>query len=165
MPATALQRSPEVRPARDDAYWFIASLMTVKLSGEDTDGRLAVLDMTGPAGDMPPLHVHHADDEVFMIDEGEVTLYVGDRVVRGGPGSVVFAPRGVAHTYRIESETARFRVIASPAGFEQFAMAVSVPAEAPTLPPAPAVDPQRLAEVAARHAIEILGPPGALPTR
>jgi quercetin dioxygenase-like cupin family protein len=152
------------QPAHEGLYWFIASLLKVKLTGAETDGRLAVVEVTGPAGDMPPLHVHHADDETFVIDEGEMTLYVEDRVLRGGPGSVLFAPRGVPHTYRIESETARCRVIVSPAGFEQFAVAASVPAEAPTLPPAPAIDPKRLAELAAEYGIEILGPPGALPS-
>jgi len=42
---------------------------------------------------------------------------------------------------------------------------VAEPAGAPTLPPAPqSIDPARVTEIAASYGIEILGPPGALPS-
>jgi mannose-6-phosphate isomerase-like protein (cupin superfamily) len=30
-------------------------------------------------GDMPPLHVHHRDDETFYVLQGDVDVFVGDR--------------------------------------------------------------------------------------
>ena len=114
---------------------------------------------------MPPLHVHRRDDETFHVLEGEVTLFIGgDRIVLG-PGQAAFAPRHVPHTYRVESEQARWLVIATPAGFEAFVREVSEPAPADELPPAGhAFDPAVLRRAAAEIGIEILGAPGALPT-
>jgi hypothetical protein len=54
----------------------------------------------------------------------------------------------------------------SPAGFERFVAAAGRPAETLTLPPPPESPPdlERLATVAAEHGIELLGPPGQLPS-
>src|SRR5262245_52637200 len=65
MSASTAQRSARL--------WFIDGLAHVHVSGEDTDGRYAVLEILVPEGDMPPLHVHHEEDEVFHILDGEVT--------------------------------------------------------------------------------------------
>ena len=40
-----------------------------------TGGALGLVHMDKPAGDMPPLHVHHNEDEGFYVLEGRVTLY------------------------------------------------------------------------------------------
>jgi quercetin dioxygenase-like cupin family protein len=147
-----------------DAFWFIRNLARVKVWGSETNDAWAMVEITQPEGDMPPLHVHHRDDEAFYALEGEMTLFVGDREIRLRAGDSAVAPRGVPHTYRVESQQARHLVINSPAGFERFVAAASVPAEAETLPPGPpAVSPERLAEIAADYGIEILGPPGTLP--
>src|SRR5262245_41128330 len=146
-----------------DSRWFFANLATVKLTGEETGGEFSLVEIVCAQGDMPPLHVHRVDDETFLLVDGEATLFVGGEVVRARPGSVVFAPRGVPHTYRVESETATWQVISTPA-FAEFVLAASVPAESATLPTAPpATDPVRVTELASTHGIEILGPPGALP--
>lgn len=146
-----------------DIRWFFANLATVKLAGEETGGEFCLVEIVGARGDMPPLHVHHMDDETFLLVDGEATLFVGGDVVQARSGSVVFAPRGVPHTYRIESETATWQVISTPA-FAEFVLAASVPAESARLPTAPpAGDPAKVTELASAHGIEILGPPGALP--
>jgi len=73
--------------------------------------------------------------------------------------------RAVSHyTYRVESPRARWIVINSPPGFEQFLRAVGEPAPRAELPPAGRHgDPAELAKAAADQGIEILGPPGMLP--
>lgn len=48
----------------------------------------------------PPLHVHHSDDEAWHVLEGELLFRFSDRQESVGAGSTVFAPVGVAHTYR-----------------------------------------------------------------
>jgi len=112
--------STPLRPARalasedGEARWFLGSLATVKLTGADTEGQFSLVEMVGAKGDMPPLHVHHTDDETFLLIEGELSFYVGGQVLRGEPGSMLFAPRGIPHAYRVESETARWRVTGLP---------------------------------------------------
>jgi uncharacterized protein YjlB len=113
---------------------------------------------------MPPLHIHHREDEVFVVLEGELTLFTPgeSRTVRAGDAA--FAPKGVAHTYRVESEQARWLGLSTPAGFASFVAATSDPAETDGLPPADRpVDMERLLAAAEAHGIEMLGPPGTLP--
>ena len=145
--------------------WFIDNLASIHIDGEASAGAYSLVEITSARGSMPPLHVHHGDDETFYVLEGELTLFAGDSEIVVGAGEAALAPREVPHTYRIESARARYLVINSPAGFEQFVHAVGEPAPADQLlPPAGrAVDPTALAQAAAQHGIDILGPPGALP--
>jgi Cupin domain len=113
---------------------------------------------------MPPLHVHHRDIETFYVMDGELSLFVAGEQLRLGPGRAALAPRGVPHSYRVESEEARWLVITTPAGFESFVREVAEPAPGEQLPPAGRPhDPAVLAQAAAKVGIEILGPPGVLP--
>src|SRR5262249_21241975 len=133
-------------------------------SGEETDGRYAVLEILSPEGDMPPLHVHHEEDEVFHVLDGQVTLFLPGCEVSLTAGETFRAPRGIPHTYRVESSTARWLIFCEPARFEGFVRAVSDPAPAEELPPrGRPFDPDSFAATAAEYGIELLGPPGALP--
>ena len=156
--------SATARTTRSQPLWFIDNLAYVHIDGKQTKGAYHLGEVVGREGDMPPLHVHHRDDETFYVLEGEITLFVGDQQIKLVAGQAALAPRGVPHVYRIESDTARWLVITSPAGFEQFIRAISQPAERDELPPAGRpLDPAALAQAAAEVGIEILGPPGALP--
>ena len=116
-------------------------------------------------GHQPPPHVHHREDEAFYVLEGELTLHTGDDTVTLRPGAFCNALRGVPHTFRVTSGApARWLVVSSPAGFDAFVAEFGVPAAAKELPVLDgAPDVERLVAVAARHGIEILGPPGLLP--
>ncbi len=63
--------------------------------GLGTYGRLGLVDMIEvPAGHMPPLHVHHGEDEGFYLMEGEVTLYLPSEETACRPGDFFLAPVG-----------------------------------------------------------------------
>ena len=149
---------------RSAPLWFMDGLAHVRVSGEETDGRYAVLEILVPEGDMPPLHVHHEEDEVFHILDGEVTMFLPGTEVSLATGETFRAPHGVPHTYRVESPSARWLVFCAPARFDAFVRAVSDPAPAEELPPpGRPFDPEQFAATAAEYGIELLGPPGALP--
>jgi quercetin dioxygenase-like cupin family protein len=146
-----------------EAFWFAGQLATVKISGAETEGRWTLVEFEAPPGNGPPLHVHRDDDESFYVIDGEITFYLGDAVIEARAGSFAFAPRGVPHTFVVGGEApARYLVVSAPAGFERFVSEASVPAESRTIPPPPDGPPDAAALVAlaARHGIEILGPPG-----
>jgi quercetin dioxygenase-like cupin family protein len=149
-------------PEEGEALWFLGFLATVKASAGTTGGRVAVIEHLGPRGAGSPLHVHRREDEWFYVTEGEVTFWVGGRVIRAPAGAFVYGPRDVPHTFEVASERARFLLVAEPAGFEELVRAAAAPAGALTLPPPPAEppDPAQMAALAAEHGIEILGPPG-----
>jgi quercetin dioxygenase-like cupin family protein len=147
-----------------EPLWFIHNLAYVHIDGSETDDAFDLGEVWGARGDMPPLHVHHREDEVFYVLEGQLTLFYGEKEITTVAGQVVVAPRGVAHAYRVDSDLARWLVLGVPAGFEQFVRALSEPAPASEMPPADRpVDAARIASVAAQYGIEILAPPGTLP--
>ena len=159
--------SPAARPTalrqdEGEALWFLGVLATIKASAETTDGRVAVIEHLAPQGAGSPLHVHHREDEWFYVTEGELTFWVGGRVIEAPAGSFVYGPRDVPHTFAVASPEARFLLVTEPAGFESFMRALSEPAQALTLPPATVQppEPERMIALAAEYGIEILGPPG-----
>ena len=163
MPTDVTTVSPIALQADEgDALWSFGALATIKASSETTDGRVAVIQFLAPQGPGSPLHVHHREDEWFYVTEGELTFWVGGKVIEAPAGSFVYGPRGIPHTYLVSSPEARFLVVTEPAGFESFLRAMGQSAPTLTIPP-PAAPPSDLAPLiaaAAEYGIEILGPPG-----
>ncbi|GGY05517.1 cupin domain-containing protein [Streptomyces minutiscleroticus] len=95
-------------------------MVTTKLSAEETGGVLGITHFSAVAGERAPRHTHTLEDEIFIVEGGEVLLTVGDRTATVNGTGVLFLPRGIPHSYLVESETARFYVITTPGGFEKF---------------------------------------------
>jgi quercetin dioxygenase-like cupin family protein len=96
--------------------------VNVRLRGEDTGGRLALVENVIAAGfGGPPLHVHPAFDETFYVLEGELTFQISDETVSRPAGSLVFARGSVPHTFANQSgQDARVLILCTPAGFERY---------------------------------------------
>jgi mannose-6-phosphate isomerase-like protein (cupin superfamily) len=143
--------------------WFLDALVTIGVGTDDGDDGISVLESLAPRGESPPLHIHHDEDEVFHILEGELRFRVGDDELRAGPGETLLAPKRVPHTYRVESERGRWLVTTTRGDFERFVRSFSRPAERDELPePAgpPTPDQQEALSAACRaHNIELVGPP------
>ena len=152
-------------PAKAEPIWFIDNLARVLVDGSASGGTLAIVEMTGRRGDMPPLHLHNHEDEAFFVLEGSLVLHLpGRRRIDLAVGEAAAAPKGIPHTYRVESDEARWLAIATPAGFDAFVREAGEPAERSELPPAGREqDTARLGAIAALHGIELLGPPGCYP--
>ncbi len=56
-----------------------------------------IVDRSRP-GEGPALH-RHPYDEVWVIEQGEVTFTVGERSLPGAPGTVVTVPAGEFHGF------------------------------------------------------------------
>jgi len=123
-------------PHAGEALWFLGFLVTVKCSAETTGGGVAVLEHLAARGAGSPLHVHRLEEEWFYVLEGELTLWVGGYVIDAPTGAFVYGPRGIAHTFIVRSERARFLLVTQPAGFEKFVRAIAEPAAERTMPPA-----------------------------
>lgn len=91
-------------------------------------------------------------------------MKINDQQRRLAAGDALHTPKGVPHTFRVESvQGGRCLTITMRGDFERFVRAVSRPAERPELP-APAGPPsaetiQALREAAAKNGIELVGPP------
>jgi mannose-6-phosphate isomerase-like protein (cupin superfamily) len=145
--------------------WFLSSRVVIRRPSASSVDGLSVAEHWMPFGDSPPLHVHHREDEMFHVLEGVVRFRVGDQEVVIEAGQSALAPRGVPHTFRVESEAgARVLVLAPGDDFEGLVREVSGPAEADGLPPPSEPTPamiEALAEACERHGITVLGPPMA----
>ena len=118
--------------------------------GDQTSGRLAVVELAEVAGHEPPRHLHTNEDEIIYVLEGALTLFVGEDVHKATVGSCSVLTRGTEHSYALESATARLLVVLVPAGLEDFFI------EANALQTETGVE--RLIAVAARYGSAITGP-------
>lgn len=160
-----------------EALWFLGTLERIKLDGAQTGGRFALWDGVLPRGAAPPLH-SHPQDETFYVLEGEVVAWlvepelaadqanppawVHTRGRRCGSGAAVFAPAGLPHTFRVESDTAQMLFLSTPAGIEDYIRALGETATWPWLPPpadGPRVAAERLATVEQQLGMVRHGPP------
>ena len=141
---------------------FLNHLATTKVDPGD-DGSMTVVEFLAPRGFGPPLHVHDDEDEVMVVLDGEIVFRSGEEEQVGGPGSTVFLPHGVPHTFQVVSESARFTTVAArlhgAPRFGSFVADLGDDLDGPDLPAPVEIDPGAVAESSARHGITILGPP------
>jgi mannose-6-phosphate isomerase-like protein (cupin superfamily) len=170
--------APEAQLVPDgEALWFLGTFARLKLEGQHTAGRLAIWDGVLPRGAAPPLH-SHPQDETFYVLDGELTGWLVEPELaddqarppswvrthgrRCGVGTVLYAPGGMPHTFRVESDTARALFISTPAGIEEYVRALGEPAQWPWLQPppdGPRVPPERMAAVEQALGMVRHGPP------
>ena len=148
------------RDGEGEALWFLGSLVTVKATGGETRGRLTVVEFLNPPGFAPPLHRHLEEEETFYVLSGTAEFRCDGEAFTAGPGDFVLLPAGLPHTFVVGAdEPLRTLQITTPSGFERFAAEVGEPARERRLPDPGPIDPAALGHAAARHAIELLGPP------
>jgi mannose-6-phosphate isomerase-like protein (cupin superfamily) len=92
------------------------------IEGAVTDGGFSLVEHPMPPRALAaPLHLHTREDEYSYVLEGRLGALLGDEVVYGEPGDLVFKPRDQWHTFwNAGDEPARILEIIAPAGFEQF---------------------------------------------
>jgi quercetin dioxygenase-like cupin family protein len=121
------------------------------IGGDETGGGFSLVEHPmAPRALAAPMHRHAHEDEYSFVLEGRVGAKLGDEVVFGAPGDLIFKPRNQWHTFwNAGDEPARILEIISPAGFERFfAELTALPADAP-----PSTPEQRTA-VADRYGLE-----------
>lgn len=100
--------------------WLGVTYKTI-LSTEETGGAMSIVDSTSPVDSGPPLHVHHAEDETFVILTGQCRILIDGKETLATAGQSVFIPRGTEHTFKVcGTEPCRHLVILTPGGFEGF---------------------------------------------
>jgi quercetin dioxygenase-like cupin family protein len=146
----------------------VGDTYTVLLSGEQTAGRFAMLDMLIPPGGGPPPH-RHEFEECFRVLEGALEVHVRDLPpVRLEAGDSANIPANAPHSFRNPGEgTARLLCTVSPSGLEKFFAEFGDPVPTRTSPAPPLSDAEREerlrrgSERAPAYGMEILPPPYA----
>jgi quercetin dioxygenase-like cupin family protein len=143
--------------ALSKSVWYLGGLMTVHADSNETTGQFALVEAYTVPGMEPPMHVHKNEDELFYVMEGKLTVFRGSEVLEATAGTSVFLPRGVPHTFRIESKTARGLILITPGGFENYFREIGAPAQQLTLPTRPIIpELDRLVQTARKYDIEFV---------
>jgi mannose-6-phosphate isomerase-like protein (cupin superfamily) len=137
---------------RDGKAGFLGSIgVRFMIDGEEADGGFSLVEHPMSARALAaPLHRHNREDEYSYVLEGRVGALLGDEVLVGGPGDLIFKPRNQWHTFwNAGDEPARILEIISPAGFERFFE------ELVDLGGATQAEPQILAQLCGRYELEM----------
>ena len=95
---------------------------TYKVLTAETAGAMFVIEQANAKKGGPNRHLHHGQDELFYVMEGEYVVEVGTDRFRLKAGDCVLGPREVPHAWAFVGEsTGRLLLSYSPAGkMEQF---------------------------------------------
>jgi len=152
-------------PGDGDHFHFLNHLATVKSRHDRTISGMNAVEFAAPRGFGPPLHLHHEEDEIMYVVDGDIRVEI-DGIERIAPaGSVIALPARVPHTFQVTSEWATLLTVAGgrreAPPFDAFVEALGTPTDDATQPEPVSIDPGHVAAVAAANGIEILGPPPA----
>jgi quercetin dioxygenase-like cupin family protein len=137
-----------------DVYRFLAT-------GEDTNGKYALMEAIVPPGGGPPPHVHSREEEGFYVLEGELTFLIDGETRVATAGTFANLPVGVPHAFKNESSRpAKMLISVAPTGLEQmfFECGVSLAEGATTALPPTKEEIAKLLAIAPRYGIEIRPP-------
>lgn len=147
--------APEKGP--DEVYWVLGSKVTMKLTGDQTQGNFCVVEVTCQMGDAVPPHSHTEKDELFYVLEGQFqfTLNGQSRLLKAG--DFAFVPAGVFHSFHNPGPSvSRLLDIHTPGGFEAFFREVGIPAKPGEPVPAIAPPPMEvLSAILAKHQMQM----------
>lgn len=92
------------------------------VASDETDGGLAMLEVTVPARTLVKPHMHTLEDEYSLILSGSVGVRLGDETIDEIPaGSWLVKPRSVPHAmWNVTDDPARILEVVVPGGIERY---------------------------------------------
>ena len=139
--------------------WAFGDLMIMKLTAEQSSGRVFVMEQHVPGHQgAPGRHVHEVDDQSWYVISGRGRWFIGDATIDAGPGDFVHGPHGVPHAFSADTDDLHVLVITAPAGLEGLFAAMGVDATEPTHPPAHQPEHPDDPDLARRYGTTALGP-------
>lgn len=135
------------------ADYFLGLPSWVRATAAQTGGSMGIVEQTMPAGFASPYHVHHREDELWYVLEGEVRFVSGPTSIAVPKGGIAFLPKAIPHGFQVVgARDARMLCVTTPAGFEAFIDENSDPT-----PPIGGPDMARLMATTSKYGLEILG--------
>jgi quercetin dioxygenase-like cupin family protein len=145
----------DIKQAQEGEYWAVAGgNYRIVITGAETNGSYAVIEMTVPPGGGPPPHAHPDIQETFYVLDGSVTFSTaaGSQTVTKG-GFVHIPLGGAVHCFKNTSDqVATLLCTVMPAGLEEVFRAIGQPAAPGQFLPIPEPTPERIALIKAIEA-------------
>src|SRR5450432_2310623 len=88
-----------------EALSVVGDSYRIVISGKETDGAYAVIEMLVPPGGGPGPHAHAGFQESFYVLDGEVEIKTEDDTYTAGKGAFVNIPLGgLVHLFKNKSD-------------------------------------------------------------
>ena len=148
-----------VPPDGGDTVFLVGDTYTTILGGAQTGGAFTLLEALVPPDTGPPPHAHHAEDETFVLLDGDLTFTVGDETHVAAPGTTIFVPRGTVHSFaNVGTAPARMLFMYSPAGMEGMFAEIGTPGtRGAAAPPRSMADVEAMIAIAPKYHFTIGG--------
>jgi mannose-6-phosphate isomerase-like protein (cupin superfamily) len=126
--------------------------VVVHADDDVTQGAFSLIETVEPdAGIGPPLHVHRDCAESFLVLAGRYGMHLGGTDFDCPPGSFVYVPRGMTHTFQTLELGSRKLNLYTPSGmvgyFDELAAGIAA-----------GVDDAGLDAIAERFEMDVVGP-------
>jgi quercetin dioxygenase-like cupin family protein len=135
----------------------------IVISGKQTGGAYAVIDMLVPPGGGPGPHSHADFQESFYVLDGEVEIKTEDGTYTAGKGSFAEIPLGgLVHFFKNKTDkVAHLWCVVVPAGLDDFFEEIGKPGTFGTFIPPPPMDAEamkKLTAIAEKHGQKLFPP-------
>ncbi|KAL4801520.1 RmlC-like cupin domain-containing protein [Aspergillus unguis] len=110
------------------------SAMRLLVTGEVSEGTIAVVSTGGSQSDPIGFHYHREAHDVFLCLQGQVNIWADDRAQTMGPGDFASVPPGTVHQYQILGDHTEFIGLIVPGGWEEFFRFIGEPYAGATWP-------------------------------
>ena len=152
-----------VGPTEGISLGVVGDSYRTVISGKDTGGAYAVIDMLIPPGGGPGPHAHANFQESFHVLEGEVEIKSELGTYTASKGTFVNIPLGgLVHCFKNKTqEIARLWCVVVPAGLETFFEEIAIPAAFGEFVPPPPMTPdmmKKLQGIAEKHGMQVFPP-------
>ncbi|CAN5303572.1 hypothetical protein BH10PSE17_BH10PSE17_15880 [soil metagenome] len=163
--------------AAQNAFWnnssvessmhYMGSVVSFLAKGTDTGGRIAAMEYQSQPGNEPPPHSHAWEHELLYVLDGEIEVYVEDKILVARVGETVFLPQGKPHAFYIRSPLLRMlvSVVAAgehPVGLDEYFRQMASPATGMAMPANDETyqlaDPEVAVRAARMNGLRILSP-------
>lgn len=164
----SLQALVALSAQEGESLSVVGDTYRILITGEQTGGAFAVIDMLVPPGGGPGPHAHPDFQESFYVLAGEVEVKTEERTYVAQQGGFVSIPKGgMIHQFKNQSDaTAHLLCLVVPAGLETLFQEIGQPVPFGNFQP-PDLSPenrQRLKDAAEKHG-QKLYPPDYLDTK
>lgn len=135
----------------------------ILVTGKETNGAFATIDMLIPPGGGPGPHAHPDFGETFYVIDGEVEVKSEARAYIAKKGAYVVIPKGgIVHCFKNKTtQTAHLLCTVVPSGLEEMFLEIGKPVAFGDFLPPPAMDPEsigKLIAIAERYGQKVFPP-------
>ena len=116
---TVLQQPVAIPPGSGRVLKFLG--VTHKLTSDQTGGAFYVCEAIFGPESSSPLHIHHYEDEIIHVLEGNIDIRLDKEILRTPVGGIIHLPKNIPHALQNPLKPPlRIMVHAIPGGLEHY---------------------------------------------